>query len=68
MSKKNHVGNEGVDDSKPNHKGEIKQSQQKGAPSVSKKGSGKHYKDHSGKAAVEATDPDNTTKKQQNSI
>jgi len=68
MSTKDNVGNESVDGSKKAHKGDSKASQQKGAPSVSKKGSGKHYKDHSGSAAVNATEPDNTTKKQQNSI
>ena len=68
MSNKSNSGNEGVDGTKPKHKGEIQQSNQKGAPSVSKKGSGKHFKDNSGSEAIKATDPDNTTKKQQNSI
>jgi hypothetical protein len=68
MSNKSNSGNEGVDSTKTKHKGEIQQSQQKGAPSVSKKGSGKHFKDQSGSAAPNKTNPDNTTKKQQNSI
>jgi hypothetical protein len=68
MSNKSNSGNEGVDGTKPKHKGEIMQSKQKGAPSVSKKGSGKHFKDNSGNEAIKATDPDNSTKKQQNSI
>ncbi|HEX8378356.1 MAG TPA: hypothetical protein VF602_11115 [Pedobacter sp.] len=68
MSNKSNSGNQGVDGSKPNHKGEIKQSEQKGAPSVSKKGSGKHFKDNSGSEAIKATKQTNTTKKQQNSI
>jgi hypothetical protein len=68
MSNKSNSGNEGVDGSKPKHKGEIMESRQKGAPSVSKKGSGKHFKDQSGSEAQKATDPKNTTKEQQNSI
>ncbi|WP_207426171.1 hypothetical protein [Pedobacter sp. SYSU D00535] len=68
MSNKSNVGNQGVDGSTPKHKGEMKKSEQKGATTVSKKGSGKHFKDHSGSAAVKSTDPENTTKKQQNSI
>lgn len=68
MSSKSNSGNMGVDGTKPKHKGEMEQSRQKGAPNVSKKGSGKHFKDNSGSAAIKATDPDNTTKKQQNSI
>jgi hypothetical protein len=68
MSNQSNSKNEGVDGSKPKHKGEIKKSEQKGAPSVSKKGSGKHFKDNSGSEAIKATDPKNTTKKQQNSI
>jgi hypothetical protein len=68
MAKKSNSGNLGVDGTKPKHKGEMEQSKQKGAPSVSKKGSGKHFKDNSGSAAIKTTDPDNTTKKQQNSI
>ena len=68
MSQKSNVGNSSEDGSKPNHKGEIKESTQKGAASVRKKGKGKHFKDESGGEAIRATDPDNTTKKQQNSI
>ena len=68
MSNKSNAGNLGVDGTKPKHKGEIQQSQQKGAPSVSKKGSGKHFKDESGSEAIKATNPENTTKKQSNSI
>ena len=59
---KNNVGSKGTDGSTTKNKGESQQSQQKGAKSVSKKGSGKHLKDDSGGAAK------NTTKKQQNSI
>jgi hypothetical protein len=63
MSKsKNNVENKGTDGSITNNKGESQQSQQKGAKSVSKKGTGKHLKDESGGAEK------NTTKKQQNSI
>ena len=65
---KSNTANEGVDGTETKHKGESQQTQQKGAPSVSKKGSGKHFKDQSGSEAQRATDPDNTTKKQQNSI
>ena len=68
MSQKSNSGNEGVDGTKPKHKGEMETSRQKGAPSVSKKGKGKHFKDESGSEAVSKTNPDNTTKKQQNSI
>jgi hypothetical protein len=68
MSDKSNSGNLGVDGTKPKHKGEQEQSKQKGAPSVSKKGKGKHFKDDSGNEAIKAVDPDNTTKKQQNSI
>ncbi len=68
MSGKSNSGNEGVDGTKPHNKGDQEKSKQKGAPSVSKKGSGKHFKDHSGNEAIRATDPDNTTKKQQNSV
>jgi hypothetical protein len=68
MTQKSNVGSSSEDGSTPNHKGEIKESNQKGASSVSKKGKGKHFKDESGSEAVKATDPDNTTKKQQNSI
>jgi hypothetical protein len=68
MSNKSNSGNQGVDGTKPKNKGDMMQSQQKGAPSVSKKGSGKHFKDNSGDEAIKATNPKNTTKKQQNSI
>lgn len=68
MSKQSNSGSQGTDGTKTNHKGESQQSEQKGAPSVSKKGSGKHFKDQSGSEAQRATDPENTTKKQQNSI
>ncbi|WP_374164786.1 hypothetical protein [Arcticibacter sp. MXS-1] len=68
MSNKSNSGNQGVDGSKTRHKGEIIESRQKGAPSVSKKGSGKHFKDNSGSEAIKKLDPDNTTKHQQNSI
>jgi hypothetical protein len=68
MSQKSNIGNESEDGSKPNHKGEIKESKQKGAASVSKKGKGKHFKDASGNEAINAVDPDNTTKKQQNNV
>jgi len=68
MSNKSNSGNVGIDGTKPKHKGEMEQSKQKGAPSVSKKGSGKHFKDNSGSEAIKAVHPENTTKKQQNSI
>ena len=68
MSQKSNSGNEGTDGTKPKHKGEMETSHQKGAPSVSNKGKGKHFKDESGGEAINKTDPDNTTKKQQNSI
>jgi hypothetical protein len=68
MSNKSNSGNKGVDGTKPKNKGDMQQSQQKGAPSVSKKGSGKHFKDNSGSEAIKAVKPENTTKKQQNSI
>ena len=59
---KNNVANQGTDGTTTKNKGESQQSQQKGAKSVSKKGSGKHLKDNSGGAEK------NTTKKQENSI
>lgn len=65
---KSNSNNLGVDGSKPKNKGDIMQSQQKGAPSVSKKGTGKHFKDDSGNEAIKAVEQKNTTKKQQNSI
>lgn len=68
MSNKSNSGNESVDGTKPRNKGDQEKSKQKGAPSVSKKGSGKHFKDESGNEAIRATDPVNTTKKQQNRI
>lgn len=68
MRSKSNSGNVGVDGTKPKHKGEMGKSRQKGAPNVSTKGSGKHFKDNSGNAAIRAVDPENTTKKQQNSI
>jgi hypothetical protein len=46
----------------PDHKGQVRQNHQKGAPGLSKKNTGKHEKDHSGGAER------NTTKKQGNSI
>jgi hypothetical protein len=68
MTQKSNVGNTSEDGSKPKHKGEVKENPQKGAPGVSNKGKGKHFKDESGGEAIRATDPDNTTKKQQNSV
>jgi hypothetical protein len=68
MSNKSNSNNDGIDGTKPKNKGDIMQSQQKGAPSVSKKGTGKHFKDNSGSAAIKAVKQENTTKKQQNSI
>lgn len=68
MGSKSNSGNTGVDGTKPKHKGEMGESKQKGAPSVSTKGKGKHFKDNSGNEAINAVDPENTTKKQQNSI
>ena len=68
MATKSNSGNIGVDGTTPKHKGEMAQSRQKGAQSVSKKGTGKHFKDNSGNEAIKAVDPDNTTKKQQKSI
>jgi hypothetical protein len=68
MSKKSNSKNEGIDGTNPENKGDSMQSQQKGAPSVSKKGSGKHFKDNSGSAAIKSTKQENTSKKQQNSI
>jgi hypothetical protein len=68
MSNKSNSKNEGLDGTKPKNKGDVMQSQQKGAPSVSKKGSGKHFKDNSGSAAIKSTKQENTTKNQQNSI
>jgi hypothetical protein len=62
MTNKNNSANKGTDGSATKNKGESQQSQQKGAPSVSKKNAGKHTKDESGGAEH------NTTKKQQNSI
>ncbi|HEX8358294.1 MAG TPA: hypothetical protein VF610_12805 [Segetibacter sp.] len=62
MSSKNHSGSQGNDGTQTKNKGESQQSHQKGAPSVSKKDTGKHTKDESGGAEH------NTTKKQQNSI
>ncbi len=59
---KNHSGSKGNDGSKTKHKGESQQSQQQGAPSVSKQDTGKHTKDESHGA------DHNTTKKQQNSM
>ena len=68
MGNKSNSGNVGVDGTKPKHKGEMETSHQKGAQSVSSKGSGKHFKDNSGGAATKAVDQENTTKKQQNSV
>lgn len=68
MSNKSNSNNQGIDGSKPKNKGDIMESKQQGATTVSKKGSGKHFKDNSGSAAIKSTDPENTTKKQGNSI
>lgn len=68
MSQKSNSGNQGVDGTKPKNKGDMETSKQKGAPNVSKKGKGKHFKDESGSEAINKTNPENTTKKQQNSI
>jgi len=62
MSTKTNSASEGIDGTKTNEKGESQQSKQKGAKSVSGKNM-KHTKDQSG-----AGSPENTTKKQQNSI
>jgi hypothetical protein len=63
MSKsKNNVASKDINDKPTKNKGESEQSHQKGAKSVSSKGSGKHKADESDGAAK------NTTKKQQNSI
>ena len=62
MKQKNNSGNTGTDGTRTKNKGESQQSNQQGAPGVSKKGSGKHRKDQSGGAEK------NTTKKQSNSI
>lgn len=59
---KNNVASAGTDGSTTRHKGESQQSGQKGAESVSNKGSGKHKKDESDGAEK------NTTKKGANSI
>jgi hypothetical protein len=61
-SRKDNSGFRGNDGSQTRHKGESQQSQQVGAPSVSKKGSGRHTKDESQGAEK------NTTKKGPNSI
>ncbi|MEX8548812.1 MAG: hypothetical protein V5804_14545 [Mucilaginibacter sp.] len=62
MSTKTNVADQGTDGTKTKHKGESQQSQQKGAPSVSKKES-KHKKDDS-----DGESSKNVEKKQQNSI
>jgi hypothetical protein len=62
MKQKNNNGSQGQDGTATKHKGESQQTQHKGAPSVSKKGNGKHSKDESGGAQK------NSTKKQSNSI
>ena len=67
MSSKNNSGNQGIDGTKTKHKGESQQSRQAGATTVSKKGSGKHFKDQSGDQA-HTTDSGKDTKKQGNSI
>lgn len=59
---KNNSGSKGNDNTTTKNKGESQQSHQKGAPSVSKKDTGKHTKDNSVGAEH------NTTKKQANSI
>lgn len=61
-SNKNNTGSQGADNTTTKNKGESQQSHQKGAKSVSKKGSGKHTKDNSDGAEH------NTTKKQSNNI
>ena len=68
MPNKSNSKNQGIDGSTPRNKGDMMESKQAGAPTVSKKGSGKHFKDNSGSAAIKSTDPENTTKKQGNSI
>ena len=68
MSNKSNSGNIDVDGTKSHEKGEIKPSQKNGGPSVSKKGTEKHFKDDSGSQAIHKKDPENTTKKQQNSV
>jgi len=67
MSNKSNSGDKGVDGTKTQDKGEMITSHN-GGPSVSKKGKGKHFKDESGGEAIRKIDPENTTKKQQNSI
>ncbi len=62
MANNQNTGSKGKDGSTTKNKGESQQSHQKGAPSVSKKDTGKHKKDESDGA------DHNTTKKQQNSI
>ena len=62
MSSKNNTADKGTDGTTTKNKGESEQSHQKGAKSVSSKGSGKHKKDESDGA------DHNTTKKQSNSI
>ena len=61
MKQKNTSGTSGSEGTTKN-KGESQPTKQKGAISVSKKGTGKHSKDESGGSEK------NTTKKQQNSI
>jgi hypothetical protein len=62
-TKKSNVSDQGIDGTRTKHKGESQQSHQKGAQSVSNKKIPKHQKDESGSGS-----PENTTKKQQNSI
>lgn len=61
MSMKDNTGNRGTDGTKTKNKGESKQTEQKGALSVTKNKE-KHKKDNSDGAGR------NTTKKQSNSI
>jgi hypothetical protein len=68
MTDKSNSGKKDADGTNSHDKGEMKQPAKSGGPSVSKKGSGKHFKDDSGSQAINKTDPENTTKKQQNSV
>lgn len=61
-AKKANAGHEGTDGTKTKHKGESRQSRQKGAESVSKQDAGKHTKDKSHGADK------NSTKKGENSV
>lgn len=59
---KTNTGTRGADGENTRHKGESRESQQKGAESVSHKGSGRHRKDESEGASR------NTTKKGGNNV